>query len=108
MLRIGYCTEITNTSVSVVQTPGVPTLVAVIRVFMAEVPRLAVVAAAAIVLTVLAVQEARAARILMVQLSATRSHKIFQMAIAENLAKRNHTVSGELLQKCLRLKTSSK
>lgn len=59
--------------------------------FLAKVP---VVVAMVTVAMVLSVQEARTARILMLQPVCTRSHKNFFMAIAENLVQRNHTVSG--------------
>ncbi|XP_050735242.1 UDP-glycosyltransferase UGT5-like [Eriocheir sinensis] len=56
----------------------------------AEVPLVAVVVAMAVTV---GVQEAGAARILMLHPTSTRSHKNFFMAIAENLAQRNHSLT---------------
>lgn len=59
-----------------------------------------IAAAAAVAVVAVAVQEARAARILIAQPIGGRSHKNFFMGIAENLAQRNHTVSGMPFQRC--------
>lgn len=66
---------------------------------LAKAPVVGVAVMVVVVAMMVAVQEARAARILMLQPVCTRSHKNFFMAIAENLVQRNHTVSGAKVRK---------
>lgn len=53
----------------------------------------ALVALVTVIVTLVNVQEANAARILMAVAISTRSHMNFYMPLAEHLAQRNHTVS---------------